>query len=147
MNIIFLDIDGTLNRFGREDFEPACVAALNRIIAVTSARVVLSSSWRYKVHQGHTDLAGLATILRVQGGVRGELIDVTRGDEGDESRWRQIADWLKSPVVKIDRYCILDDDSDAFGGRPGVRTKSYVGLTEADADAAIRILKPDNERT
>jgi hypothetical protein len=45
-NIIFLDIDGTLNKFcvGSLDFDPSCVAAFNRIIDATGAAIVLSSS-------------------------------------------------------------------------------------------------------
>jgi hypothetical protein len=62
MRIIFLDIDGVLNHPGtycegapwrREAGEllpvpvaPECMARLNRLVAETGARIVISSSWR-----------------------------------------------------------------------------------------------------
>lgn len=141
--IIFLDIDGTLNRLykiGSPDFEPQCVAAFNRIIEATAASIVLSSSWRYKVHQGHCTLDGLATLLNGTGGIAGSLIGITRPDidAEHEPRWTQIRDWLHDNPTP--RYVILDDDREAFGGRPGILVSARSGLTEADADLAIEIL-------
>lgn len=166
MKIIFLDIDGVLNDFERSwgevpdynpSFVPKCVQAFNRIIRATEAKVVLSSSWRYSILNGNMSLNGFRILLSSHS-VRGELIGHTREDVATddvfEPRWRQIADWLKAPAygdkqaacrasgepIRLTSYCIIDDDSDAFGGRPGVRTSGGVGLTEADADAAIEIL-------
>jgi hypothetical protein len=147
MKPIFLDIDGVLNRwpvpFSAEDlshdFIPECVRNFNRIIAATEAKIVISSSWRYLHHAGHFSRLGFSKLLRSHG-VRGELIGFTRGDEGDEPRWAQIADWLRSPTEQVERYCIIDDDPDAFGGRPGVRTRSDIGLTSQEADLAIKLL-------
>jgi hypothetical protein len=44
MNIIFLDIDGVIC-LGRE-IDQECLKNLKAIVDVTSARIVLSSSWR-----------------------------------------------------------------------------------------------------
>ncbi len=176
MNIVFLDIDGVLNDWERSwrevpdynpEFVPCCVKAFNKIIRATEAKIVLSSSWRYGIHRGDFSLRGFGRMLRSHS-VRGELIGATRPSECDEPRWREIADWLKKPMLpaglivgiddaelgvglglekttepvpfKIKRYAIIDDDSDAFGGRPGVQTAGGVGLTEADADLVIEIL-------
>lgn len=148
MKLIFLDIDGVLNDWERSwrdvpdynpEIVPRCVRALNRITCTTEARLVLSSSWRYLITRGHFSLNGFRKLLSSHG-VRADLIDHTREDIDDEPRWKQIADWLRKPPLKVDRYCILDDDPDAFGGRPGVLTAGGMGLTEADADAAIEIL-------
>lgn len=58
MRIVFLDIDGVLNHSATrgamwsEDeplpipIAPECMARLNRLIAETGAKIVISSSWR-----------------------------------------------------------------------------------------------------
>lgn len=149
MKLIFLDIDGVLNDWERSwrdvpdynpEIVPRCVRAFNRIVCTTGAQIILSSSWRYLITRGHFSLYGFRKLLSSHG-VRGELIAHTREDDGDEDRWKQIADWLRKPPAKIDGYCILDDDPDAFGGRPGVLTAGGIGLTESDADEAIEILR------
>lgn len=54
--VVFLDIDGVLNTLalcsqpgGRERFSPAAVMALKEILKRTSAKIVISSSWREDV--------------------------------------------------------------------------------------------------
>lgn len=153
INIIFLDIDGVLNDWERSwrdipDYNPEilahCVRNLNKVIRATESQLVLSSSWRNLITAGHMSLFGFEKMLMTHG-VRGFLIAHTRVAD-DEYRWQEIAAWLKEPhqingqPVKVSRYCILDDDPDAFGGRTGVRTAGGIGLTEADADLAIEIL-------
>lgn len=145
MKVIFLDIDGVLNSTSQQtpaignEFLPRCVRELNRIIALTDAKIVLSSNWRYLIHNGHMDLDGFGVLLRSHN-IRGELIGFTRESEDGEHRWTQIRDWLRANVSGTDcRYCIIDDDPYAFGGRPGVQTNGN-GLTESDADLAIEIL-------
>jgi len=157
MKTLFLDIDGVLNSLSRQDDSgelfreifPEHVKALNRIVRATAAKVVLSSSWRYLIHNGHMTIHGFETMLHTHG-FCGSLIDCTRQDkgvDGDESelRWLQIRDWLRAnrPASgECQRYCILDDDPDAFGGNlfHGVQT-SGSGLTMDDAEMAIAILK------
>lgn len=150
--IIFLDIDGVLNDWERSwseipDYHPSilprCVIALNRIIRATEAKLVLSSSWRGLITQGDMSLNGFQVMLRSHG-VNAYLIGHTR-NEGDEYRWQEIAAWLRKPMwgphkIKVHRYAIIDDDPDAFGKRPGVRTAGGKGLTEADADRVIELL-------
>jgi len=150
--IIFLDIDGVLNSLSRAD-EPADlfreilsphVMALNKIVRATDAKMVLSSSWRYYIHNGMMSLSGFELMLHTHG-VRGSLVGHTRRDKDEyEPRWLQIRDWLRDnrPPTPGDlqRYCILDDDPDAFGGLHGVQTNGS-GLTTEDAEQAIAILK------
>lgn len=147
MKIIFLDIDGVLNKMEpAPDFEPECVAAFNHIVEmVPGVQVVISSSWRYLVHQGHYTVYGFAHMLSTHG-LHGKLIDVTRPDisrlddreSETEPRWRQIADWLKGKQVAS--YVVLDDDPGAFGHHPFVRIGSRVGLTMQAAQLAIEVL-------
>lgn len=132
--IVFLDIHGVLVPMTNDSagYSPQCIAAFNRIVEVTGAEIVLSCSWRTAM-AGHLVVEGIAG--NVIGRTRDELSD-------DEPRWRQIADWLKENRAPSGRrrYCILDDDPDAFGKRPGVLVNGGVGLTESDADLAIEIL-------
>lgn len=151
--IIFLDIDGVLNDWERSwcdvpdynpEIVPRCVQSLNKIIRATEAKLVLSSSWRNLITSGHFSLVGFERMLRTHG-VNGYLLGHTRVN-GDDFRWQEIAAWLRDPMapkekrITIKRYCILDDDADAFGGRPGVQTAGGIGLTDSDAEVAIEIL-------
>jgi hypothetical protein len=173
MKIIFLDVDGVLNKFGTygawsadiqasnytPQLEPANVIAFNQIVVATGAKIVLSSSWRHFVHNGHMDLYGFQVLLQSHG-VKGRLIDVTRPeadvDDQWEPRWQQIADWLKNPMsfwddpegkkVAVDGYCILDDNPEAFGGRPGIQTNGAIGLTLENAVDAIEILGAEHDK-
>jgi hypothetical protein len=52
----------------------------------------------------------------------------------------EISDWLKVNKGVCSGYCILDDDPEAFGGRPGVLVAGMKGLTTEDAAMAIEIL-------
>lgn len=156
MNLIFLDIDGVLNHHEQSwrdvpDYDPQiiprCVKAFNRIVRETEARIVLSSAWRNLIVQGHMTVYGFERLL-CSHGVRGHLISHTRS-VGDPERWQEIKAWLDAPDWSrvplqrgtVDRYCILDDMPDAFGGRPGVRTNGGIGLTDDDAEKAIAILR------
>ena len=48
MKLIFLDVDGVLNRDTTEQhFEDDCLGALKYLVDKTGARIVLSSTWRY----------------------------------------------------------------------------------------------------
>jgi hypothetical protein len=146
--LLIADFDGVLNPHGGHATgllcEPQCVAPFNRVIRETSSKVVICSSWRYLVHHGYMTVNGLNMLLRTHG-VNCDVVDVTRPSfdehDGNEPRWRQIADWLKRNPINGRRYAIVDDDPLAFGGRPGVQTNPTTGLTETDADQLIAILK------
>lgn len=150
MKIIFLDIDGVLNceaaytrrlshgfcqykefeiKSGEKDhyqtFYPPCKKLINELIDKTSAKIVISSSWRG---------SGLEWLRRVwaEEGMLGEIIDVTpsfrnkdysvpRGCEIDywlQSKGFRKINWSKAEQQKyidesgIENYIIIDDDSD-----------------------------------
>ena len=70
--ILFLDIDGVLNGHeqdaqGYNRIQPGPVVHLNRILAETEARLVISSSWRYLVHSGAMTLEGFSYMLITHG--------------------------------------------------------------------------------
>lgn len=155
--LIFLDIDGTLNRWtGRPSpllVEPACMANLNAILdAVPAAKIVVTSSLRMLVHSGEMTIHGLEYLLRSHG-MRGSLAEdgITAADDerGDgDSRGRQIRRWLhqnfsarkESPPP----YVIFDDEDDGISCRFDERSffpvEGGTGLTRRKAHSALRLL-------
>lgn len=146
MNIIFLDIDGVLNylkpgsphgsTFGyARHILPEKVDILNEILDKTGAKVVLSSSWRHLVHQGHMTIYGMQGLFRSHN-INATLLGITPGETGDdEPRCRQILAWLTSHPDPERRFCVLDDDPQAFGLTeagalflPGILTDPMQGL-------------------
>lgn len=147
------------------------VEILNRILRVTDARIVLSSAWRYIVFREEANLMGMEWLFRSHGMLAGRLIGITRRDtmirgtyDGTPKNWplsnergQQIIEWLEGHPTRV-AYCVLDDGGTVDGtpdgewtdlgitaaGHPVVWTKSSVGLTEADADRAIAILKGES---
>lgn len=168
--LIFLDIDGCLNSHDFDWFAMSNpihrnkVKRLNRILAASNGRIVLSSAWRYIVHRGEADLAGFDWLLRSHGVLCNRLIGITRCDtmmpktfDGTPGTWpledergRQIADWLADHDFS-GRYVVIDDGGKredgswtdlgiGAAGHPHVCPVGSVGLTDADADRAIEIL-------
>lgn len=146
--LIFLDLDGTLNRWShRPDqrmVEPECVEHLNAILDATGAKVVLTASRRHLVHSGDMTIAALEYLLRSHG-IRCSLIGVTQEDaEEDEqlvTRGRQIRNWLRSNRAP-ERYVVLDDIDDgiSLSQLQFVLVNGSKGLTAENAQRAIEIL-------
>ena len=166
MKIVFLDIDGVMNsvrsmkeesasrkagnpRRGRTTshwFPPYHVQPLNRILDESGAKVVVSSTWRELY-----PLAEIAHELESQGVRPGLVIDKTptgaflpegfsRTIYGCTPRGAQIAAWL-AEHPEVTGFVILDDDADMDQVLPWlVDTDCEAGLTEADADEALRII-------
>jgi hypothetical protein len=185
MKIIFLDFDGVLNseiwyrrRFSEMDmdsivskypyyeFDPLAIEQLNRIISETSAKVVISSTWRIG-----RDAKQLQDMLNLVGFI-GEIIDTTphfiaNGFDNDGNKisytvprgseiewWLEVngkfqrinwsverqKEYLEKALVK--NYVILDDDSDMLYSQREhfVKTGMYYGLNEKTANEAIKIL-------
>lgn len=142
MKVIFLDIDGVLNneatKFGRK-FDPACVAALNKITDKTGARIVVSSTWR---HAGLTETRATLSENGVTGKVNGLTPDLSKRGliHVAVPRGREIQAWLECHPA-VNGFVILDDadDMEHLSGSL-IQTVSRVGLTELDAARAIRRL-------
>lgn len=148
--ILFIDIDGVLNRWEsyswrdgpRALIERDCVWNLNRIIEQTEAKLVLSSSWRQFVLGGSMTVHGFEYLLRTHG-MRGELIDTTCGDDEADERGEQIRRWLRQNRKIPYEYVVIDDVDDGISSRGlvFVQTNGSKGLTEADAERVVHILK------
>lgn len=146
MKVLFLDIDGVLNSdtfylnrpkeikhlpYPLSEFDPACVARLNRILDETKARLVISSSWRHG--------AFLNRILS-KVGITAKMWDITPYGMG-RPRGCEIRQFLNEHP-DIENYVILDDIDNMLPEQQShfVLTKYYYGLTDEDAEKAINIL-------
>jgi hypothetical protein len=136
MKIIFLDIDGVLNcqktteRFhGFVSIDPKLVKRLNRILKETDAKIVLSSTWR--LFEDNKEILEKTGI---------KYIDVTPSFHG--LRGEEINDWL-SKHPEVDRYVILDDDSDMLPNQILFQTTWNDGLTLKIMHEVIKYLNMD----
>ena len=152
MKILFLDIDGVLNnRFTHlgpnhhtwndwhfKGLDRSLIPHLNRIIEETGAKIVLSSTWRlhHTPEQMHARLTSA--------GMKPEIEIIDRTDVLNHGpiyvpRCQEIEKWLDEHPEVVD-FAVLDDDGDANIPGHFVHTVHDVGLTEEDANEAIKIL-------
>lgn len=145
MYILFLDIDGVLNRAGfqPEDtldlvgwIEPELAARLDRVARELGAELVLSSDWRIRHSvdhlRGQLARAGIAAPLR----------DATTVLAG-QPRWREIEAWMVEHRIDRDNIAIVDD-ARTMGplARRHVRVDSRVGFDDAAAAATRALFGP-----
>jgi hypothetical protein len=124
--VIFLDIDGVLNRSGSESdrhtIDPTLLDRFNRLVAALDARVVLVSTWRHE--QGGARRAHDLSVPFED--VVPDLRPRSRGDE--------VRAWLSSHP-DVTRFVILDDDDDGYGDMPLFQPNPYTGLSDSIAGA------------
>lgn len=146
--IIFLDMDGVLN--GDEDFIPPGfnkqvsihpigmkkVHLLRRIIEETGAKVVISSCWRHSWSIDQFNAVFSVFSYWLDGWIIGKTPSLGYG----VTRGYEINAWIKTNNF-TGKFVILDDDSDMEPYMDYlVQTNGEIGLTEADAEKAIRLL-------
>lgn len=150
--ILFLDIDGVLNRKGCFDeiamsstFDPECVEILNTVLdRVPSCKIVLSTSWRETLLAGEAmTLRGFEFMLRTHRlHVASRLLSYTTLDERiAKLRGQQIHFWLSVNAPTF--WAAVDDTAcssmDLLGSR-FVKTDPDVGITAEDADKLVYLL-------
>lgn len=145
--IIFLDVDGVLNRrvLGEPQICPECCRNLNDILEATGAMVVVSSSWRYQILRGDHTNESWAKQFHDHGAERLTVIDTIDADRGHYTRGKLIRLWLalKRGEFGVRQYCVIDDEDYDIGTYHVTRfiqTDPRVGLTASDAARAIQIL-------
>ena len=149
--IVFLDFDGVLNTEQYQAslavegkptkdtwgplFDPPAVENLRRILDEFDAQIVISSSWRY-VHS----LDSLRSMW-VARDLPGEILDALPCDANNISRGEEIECWLERNDHPD--YVIIDDLDDFTPAQHYhyVEINPTVGITEADAQNAIEILR------
>jgi hypothetical protein len=148
MKVIFLDIDGVLNcqHYTNQIKTPNgfldldCVANLNKLVADTGAKIVLSSTWRHD--------ADVIDNLKVH--VQAEFLGKTPSLNSRYSlRGNEIHAWIQQNEALLGKayheyhsFVILDDDSDMLLWHADnyFRTDPWVGLTQGVAYRAARYL-------
>ena len=144
MKILFLDVDGVLNRCGKsgQGLEEDKVVLLQTIVNETDCEIVLSSTWRKTEHQRER----IETMCRQR--LSKELLDATPVFDlkigqlwAASPRWKEIQHWLNRQVG-IESFVIVDDDADMGPLLPHlVKTESFTGLTPEIAAEVIRRFK------
>lgn len=134
MKVVFADFDGVIFTFGNYDFSKVACNNFNLLLEKEpDLKIVVSSSWR------RLGLEQVKKTLKSNGIDSDRVIDIT-GDEKGE-RGVQVKAWLdRHPDVTS--FVCIDDENDFSGMMDHlVKTNSWVGLTEADVNKAIDILK------
>ena len=121
MKIIFLDIDGVLvtqdcicQPGWPHKPDPRCVAALNRLLELSGALIVVSSSWRV----GRTRIE-LCDLLNDWGIIPGHILDRTGHTNFEDKRGDEIRAWLDQRERRrgdVEKFIILDY-GESFLGR------------------------------
>lgn len=129
--IVFLDIDGALGKFGREVphlLDADCTRRVRRLLGRETG-AVLSSSWPGEI---------ATAILREHGIERYDVLGYDRRTYS--GRPREILAWLEDHP-EVTSWVALDDDRMTLP-EPWrlVLTDGDVGITDRDADAAAVIL-------
>lgn len=147
--VLMLDFDGVLNssafwhakqvageKIRSRDLDRQAVANLNRILEVSDASVVVSSTWRLFYTR-----RALQRILNDHG-FKGRIHDITPdlsvlGGEYVE-RGHEIQAWMAQHNVSAEAVVIVDDNSDMAHLRPRlVQTDPRFGLTGLDVAEAL----------
>lgn len=147
MRIIFLDIDGVLNKglvasnSDKSDvlkvlpygwMNKSLIANLNDVTDKTGAKIVISSAWRYK------SLGENQKMLKAFG-VKGEVIGQTPRLGQHSVRGNEIHAWINENkdllgVYPSDfkQYVIIDDSSDMllWQAEHFIHTDAYAGLSQ-----------------
>lgn len=147
MKVIFLDLDGVVNSlrsaiaFGnyphelpkdRRLFDPVALGLVRRICKETGAVIVISSTWR---RSHHKDVLKKSLNL--------DIIGCTPAfNSPDTRRGHEIKEWLDYRGPQVEKYCIIDDDSDVLNEQLPFFVKVYgdAGLSAQNYQEAIKIL-------
>ena len=155
MRVIFLDIDGVLNRTTNAThirLDDDLVERLRGLVAETSAVLVLSTFWRhfqeyitYALHRHGIDAQ--AVVGRTPGTSHASALSADSADAGNSvNRATEIRTWLAAHP-DVTHFVILDDResaSDAGLAPYFVRTDAALGLTQSDVGRCREILTASN---
>lgn len=162
MKLIFLDIDGCLNRqhFGKDEqskfgFDDSCVNALRYILLhVPDAKIVITSAWKRFDVEPHVNSKVpwrdvLESKLHKPDVIIGDTpnLDGSYKNEKLLTRADDIIDYIKKFPDKIEEYIIIDDECSCYKGTwledhvVDCEIKTGRGLDAVNACLAVRILK------
>lgn len=159
MKVLFLDIDGVLNGHEKHPdspyttIRPDCIQRLNRVVAQTECKIVISSAWRYMLFRkgrkpAPMTLLGFQYMLYTHGLVgavsRDLIIGHTCSDEIVSDRGDQVIDWATDHCLEPDEWAVVDDDPmemelGKYRDRL-VRTNGKTGMTDATVRRLVKLL-------
>jgi hypothetical protein len=126
--VLFLDIDGVLNRPHDKAVSKEHVVArdllarLKSLVSSTDAMVVMASTWRHEPD-------GLRKARQLGIPFEGVLPDLRPSSRGSE-----VKAWL-AKHAHVDRFIIVDNDDDEYGDMPLFQPSPYKGLSPEEAAA------------
>ena len=136
MKLIFLDIDGVLNKKTTQSpsscvLEEKQLALLAELVKKSRAKIILTSSWRLSSDEPWREPLLNAGI---------SVTDKTARLNGN-NRQREILLYL-TEHGEVDSFVILDDQANGFGKLRGNRVlvDPRTGLTEENIAKALKIL-------
>lgn len=148
MKVLFLDIDGVINKFkfyknGGLDctLDKDCIRRLSNVVEKTGCVIVISSTWKYSNHLMDTLEEELFPFLP-----KGCVAGCTPNDPLRPYREEEIQKYLQQHP-EIENYVIVDDydfELKSFLGKGHiVITDALEGLTEEDMNECIKILNKE----
>lgn len=154
MRVVFLDIDGVLNRTRHATHvrvDPDLVDRLRRLVLQTDALIVLSTFWRHfeeyiKYVLNRHGIPAERVIGRTPGTSDASSLSATAEDQTKYAdRAAEIHAWLcEHPVVS--KFVILDDRPTAADEALApyfVQTDAGFGLTESDLTRCFALLEDE----
>jgi len=135
--ILFLDVDGVLHPYSARDneehqFRQDCMQRLKRIVDETGCKVVLSSAWRHSARD-------TAIVNRQLERYDIEpVISTTRIGDDEFHRHDDILEWVERNPTNS--WVAVDDMHLHQLREHYVGTVGEIGLSDANADQAIKIL-------
>ena len=139
MKVIFLDVDGVLNyKNSKSKVEDKKVKLLKHIVDETSAKIVLSSDWRYWLNTDDKDVTFLIrTLAKYDMEIMSSTPITKHGYRGAEI-YQWINEWQGETIEK---FVIFDDRNDMkpYMDRL-VQADFNYGLTKKDTNIAIKLL-------
>jgi hypothetical protein len=151
MKIIFLDMDGVMNKHrnyenGYAGISPDCVTNLNSLLdEFTDMVIVVSSAWRYIFHEKDMTPRGFEYMLLIAGvNCKHRVYGYTERDEVIPTRGGQILHWLaQHKNLRISKFLAIDDLDHDFDklNIPRLKTEAKNGLTAEDVLKAKEYFK------
>lgn len=139
MKILFLDIDGVVNKVGTHAryrdsvaIDPFLAFRIGKIVVETECQVVLSSAWRL--------IPGLRRAVEEY---VSDILDVTPVAPSD-FRGDEVMAWLAGHP-EVTRYAILDDGDDFHRDQPLFQTSWLTGITDEITQRVIEHLNAEQD--
>lgn len=148
--ILFLDFDGVITTYrSKYNIDIDKVDYINKIIDATSAKIVVTSSWKH----GYQNVESFKEFLRQCNSIYisellrfndiyisfvDSIIDIT--ETCNHYRGNEIKKYIEDN--DITQYCILDDDSDMLDEQlfNFVQTDYVYGISEREVELCIDVL-------